>query len=313
MANESVNLTNHPGPAEAQQLPQGRKIALVGFADSRDQAPYNDPTWELWGVNDLYHYVPRLNVTFELHHIDNLHVRRNPRHEEWLRKGKMPVWMVDPRPEFPSSQRFPFEQVMKDLNCSYFTNSIAWMTALAVLELTMPLQLPDGRFTRIAKPGAELALFGIDMAASSEYGSQRPSCEYHVGLAQGFGVPVYIPPTSDLCKASSLYGLDTTANLRIKLQAKQKKIKDAINALENQRQQTLNQERILQSQIDQHRGALEANKYVIGVWTMPTDIPIGAQMEAKDRGEGMPGSESFADANLTPASDNNHSIPAEVS
>ncbi len=36
-------------------IPQGfKKVAIVGCADSRDQAPYDDPSCEIWGVNNLF-------------------------------------------------------------------------------------------------------------------------------------------------------------------------------------------------------------------------------------------------------------------
>jgi hypothetical protein len=52
----------------------------------------------------------------------------------------------------------------------------------------------------------DIGIYGVDMAADSEYGTQRPSCEYFIGLARGRGINVYLPPETDLCKTFYLYG-----------------------------------------------------------------------------------------------------------
>jgi hypothetical protein len=46
------------------------------------------------------------------------------------------------------------------------------------------------------------------MANDIEYQSQRPSCEYFIGLARGKGIEVYVPPESDLLKCMYLYGFE---------------------------------------------------------------------------------------------------------
>jgi hypothetical protein len=33
---------------------QFKKVAILGFTPHKDQAPINDPEWEIWGLNDLY-------------------------------------------------------------------------------------------------------------------------------------------------------------------------------------------------------------------------------------------------------------------
>src|SRR3990172_2050996 len=48
--------------------PSRRKIALVGFSSStKDLAPFNDPDWSVWGMNQLYRHIPRLDREFDIH------------------------------------------------------------------------------------------------------------------------------------------------------------------------------------------------------------------------------------------------------
>lgn len=269
---------------------QGRKIAIVGFAPSRNEAPYDDPTWEIWGVNDLYLYVPRVNVTFELHALRGLleNGRRNKEYLLWLQKGKMPIFMVEPRPDFPTAQRLPFEALLDMFPRRYMTNSVSWMLALAIAELTELATFPDGRQVRVAKPGVQIGMWGVDMAAESEYAAQRPSVEYIIGIADGCGIPTYIPDTSDICKAGALYGLDTTAPLRQKLELKMAELNQAVA----QADQQLAQLQAQREQVLYNKGVAEGSKsmakYVRAAWTMPTDI-VKAPEEGKDRhGEPLP-------------------------
>lgn len=252
--------------------PLPNKIAIVGFADSKDEAPYGDPSWEIWGVNDVYAHVPRVDRSFELHDVGGLVEagRRNPEYMKWLQKGKLPVYMWDAviksHPEFPSAVRFPVEDVMAAFG-DYFTNSIAWQTAFALLCLC---EFKDGQVK--ARENVELALFGVDMAHETEYGAQRPSCEYYIGLARALGVKVYIPQTSDLLKAGSLYGISTTAPMRIKLEKRIIKLNEQLNMLNAQRQQFQMQINHAEAQMNQIKGAIGAFKYTRGVWTNGTEI-----------------------------------------
>lgn len=43
---------------------------------------------------------------------------------------------------------------------------------------------------------------------NSEYEAQRPSCEFWLGVAQGLGIHVHIPPAADLLKTRFLYGFE---------------------------------------------------------------------------------------------------------
>ena len=242
------------------------KIGIVGFADSRDEAPFADPTWEMWGVNDVYFHVPRIDRSFELHHLGELEGRRNPGYVDWLRKGSTPVYVWDPSPDFPSQVAFPRQQVQAAFG-EYFTNSISWMTALALMLLTEPTA--DGR--RKARDGAELGFWGVDMAHETEYGSQRPSCEYYIGMARALGVKTWIPHTSDLLKSGSLYGLETTSPQRIKMAKRVSVLNAQHSQLMAQEQQLMAQIQQIQATRNQLKGAMGAFKYTMGVWTMPTE------------------------------------------
>lgn len=223
-----------------------RKIAIVGYTDSRHEAPYGDSSWEMWGLNNLHTQVtaeqsPAFTRWYDLH--DRATIERDERHVEWLKTTTLPVYVWTPSPEWPTSIEFPRRELIERFG-RYFTNSISWMIAHAILE---------GATT--------IAVYGVDMAQSTEYSAQRPSCEYFLGLAAGLGIEIIIAETSDLLKTAVLYG-ESDNGLRAKLEQRSaelgsriEQIAAEVNRLESARLQLL--------------GAKESNDYILGVWTQP--------------------------------------------
>lgn len=179
----------------ADQLVIGakKKICIVGFAGGRENAPYDDESFEFWGVNEMWQTkdVPRIDVLFELHDYKWIKEgKRNKGHLAWLQQAKIPVMMQKHFEDIPNSVPFP-RAPLEELYGSYFTNTISWEIALA---------------TYIGVD--EIHIYGVNMATDLEYQSQRPSCEYYIGLARGKGITVYIPPESDLLKCFYQYGFE---------------------------------------------------------------------------------------------------------
>jgi hypothetical protein len=207
------------------------KIAIMGYTEHRNQAPFLMDEWEIWGLNDLYHELPdgltldRLRW-FQIHEWTEQGLRpdsptdfragpphpRDPNHVPWLKEWSakgMRLYLLEARPELPGASVLNkkamyeyFGHFMTRPN-TYFTNSISWMLGHAIMEL---VPIPGGR----ASEGSEIGVFGVDMMMAggpgSEYGWQRPSCEMFIGIALGAGIKVYIPDQSDLLKCAFPYG-----------------------------------------------------------------------------------------------------------
>lgn len=186
-------------------------VCICGFAESYKEAPIDDERVEIWGLNELWKYLPRWNRWFEQHDRDTLGVSdRNlsegeaKRHLEWLSKdhGK-PIYM---QPEFCISGRFPNATPYPlDEMCAmfgrYFTSTIGYMIALAIAE----------GFTWVM-------LAGVDLVSDVEYPSQRPNSEWLSGIVVGLGRTLVIPPSSAMLRAGHLYGyeqpIDESGGLR---------------------------------------------------------------------------------------------------
>jgi hypothetical protein len=179
-------------------LHAGKKVAILGFTDSFKQAPFADPTWEIWGLNELYMLIPRWSRWFEIHSRDVYEAdkKRTSDHIYALRAMTVPVYMHKHEDDIPMSVPYPLQAIAQAFPSPgggrpYLTNSISYMIALAIME----------GFT-------EIAVYGVDMAHSTEYGHQKPSCEYWLGIAQGRGIKVTIPPDCELLFCNFLYGFE---------------------------------------------------------------------------------------------------------
>ncbi len=177
----------------------GKKVAILGFTDSHKLAPFGDPSWEIWGLNELYLMIPRWSRWFEIHSrsVYEADKKRTSDHIYALRAMTCPVYMHQHYDDIPGSIPYPLMAIAQMFpnpgvgGKPYLTNSISYMLALS-----------------IAEGFNEIALYGVDMAHSTEYQQQRPSCEYFLGIAQGRGIKVTIPPECELLKTDFLYGFE---------------------------------------------------------------------------------------------------------
>lgn len=226
-----------------------KKLAIVGTAPSSlHLAPYNDPDYEIWCLNGVFAYIDFPNISnitrwFDIHFLaSSMSLPNN--YFEFFKVCPVPVYMQDVFEEVPTSVKFPLEEVLARFPRRYFTNSVSWMIALAICE------------------GYEdISVYGVDMAMSTEYGQQRPSCEYFLGYAEGMGINIYLPPESDLLKTPFLYGFEDEKQdfMRAKLLAK--KAEYEVKIAEYRR--TIEQ---ATAGLNTYDGALQDVEYTLGVW-----------------------------------------------
>jgi len=92
--------------------------------------------------------------------------------------------------EIPLSEAFPIDDCIKTFGMPYFSNTIAYMIAYALMC------------------GAkEIELYGVNQAGSHEYTEERGCVEYWLGIANGRGVKITINgKDSQLMKYKGRYG-----------------------------------------------------------------------------------------------------------
>jgi hypothetical protein len=170
--------------------PKERKIAILGSAvSSVTLAPFQDPSWEIWACSPANKGIPRCEVWFELH---NVTVKEREGLSEWLEylKKQDLVYMQKAFPEFPASREFPLTQMLQKWGPFWWTSQIAYMLALAIEQ----------------QPAA-IGLYGVDMAANSEYNQQRLACQFFIWhIMTQTSIELVVPPESDILEPASLYG-----------------------------------------------------------------------------------------------------------
>lgn len=177
-------------PAWSRRIPGKDKVAIVGFSTHhRHLAPVDDPTYEIWGLNNAYVHLNRADRWFELHSEDQYgwDLRRPGDHVGWLKKFAGPLYLIQARADLPNSIAYPYHEVIECVG-PYLTSGPALMLGLAILE----------GFRHIS-------IYGIDLSTNTEYAQQRPGFEFLIGLAMGREITIEMPRACELLKGP-IYG-----------------------------------------------------------------------------------------------------------
>lgn len=202
-----------------------KRVTIMGFAPSWVETKFEDPTMQVWTLNEAYNLLKTKNIPigrisrwFEIHSPDSP-TKATLEHLQFLKTCPIPIIMQKKFDEFPSSIAYPREEVRNFFNQNFivddvgspyteYSNSISWMVALAILE-----------------GYEEIWITGVDMAQQQEYAWQRSSCSFFIGFAAGRGIKVLIPRTSELCKFPQDYGFETDNQVRHKKKSRKKELK----------------------------------------------------------------------------------------
>ena len=258
-----------------------RKVAIVGFTDSRALAPFTDPEFSIWGLNALFllgETVPRADLWFDLHptHL----IEADEKRTAWYKGTTMPLLLQDVHADFPTSDKFPAQKVREEFRgmfvhdpgeFRYFTSSIAWMMAYALFAV-------DGL--------EELHLYGVDMAQVDEYRHQRACVEFWLGIAMGRGVKVHVPDTCDILKATHEYGYGTDSGLRAKLQSRVEEYDERLAQIATQVQAHKDKIRILTDMKLKAEGSQENARWIHQSWCVADHLSMKPDHPDIDGGNG---------------------------
>ena len=208
-----------------------KRCAILGTAPSWKQCRWEDPTLEIWGLNDGYLLgVPRANRWFDLHPFHQMHFRpsdqkhvspadvplgvylRPEGHLEWLRTRPIPVYLAEARPDYPTSRTFPKQDILE-----FFKPYWPWRlsrTGEVTSGDNYEVSTPSWMLMQALYEGyAEIHIYGIHLATEWEYVQQRPNFEFLIGIAVGRGVKVVLPEQAPICRAAYQYAFEPKSDL----------------------------------------------------------------------------------------------------
>lgn len=168
-----------------------RKIALIGTSPTGKFGPFDDPTFEIWGVSARGPYVTRANRWFELHRLDG-------EDRDWARswretmkgftKDIPQVLMFYPEKDLaPNVESYPLNRITKRFGTYFMTSTFSWMMALAIDEMR---PLGEDGFARGMDNGDTIMIRGVEMEYGTEYAHQRAGFRHFISLAQSLGIKV---------------------------------------------------------------------------------------------------------------------------
>jgi len=182
---EALEIQAKAKPREKRK--DGRQVVcIVGCAAfSRMLAEEMEPSTHIWSLNDAWKFLRcRVDAYFDIHSEDSW-----PARETYYAGLRVPVYMQKKDSRVPYSIEYPLNLVT-DKHRRFATSSTAYMVALAIHQ-----------------GFDEIRLLGSDMDKWSEYSEQRPGLMYWLGVAEGAGIEVWLPPGCPLF-AEPLYGYE---------------------------------------------------------------------------------------------------------
>lgn len=205
-----MNETTTTAPTLSVPVQTLRKAAIVGTAGTWKLCPFNDPTLEVYGLNDLYMLgmdTSQFKGWFDLHPFHYMVFRsgrtvnesdvqpgqyiRPSGHLEWLRSRPFPIYVQElPKQPWPNARLFPRDDIMAKYG-PYFSSTPAWMLAWM-----------------IEQGYQEIQIFGIHLATQWEYMRQRPNFEFLLGVAAARGIRIVIPNRAPIMRSPFVYAYE---------------------------------------------------------------------------------------------------------
>jgi hypothetical protein len=184
-ANDLINMTHEIAAATGvQPSVQYEGIAVCGsHPETIALAPFDDPKWLIYACsphNIEQRTLPRVDEWFEIH----LPVTDRTRGYHYLRTLETYplVWMrdKDALPWFKGGREYPEKLMKQRFGPFFFTSSIAFMLAKAIV---------DCERLNIRRIG----LFGILQASKTEYQDQLPGTRYFIQRGSELGIEFVFP------------------------------------------------------------------------------------------------------------------------
>ena len=200
--------------------------------------------WELWVCSPGNENFPRIDAWFELHGDLDFPCEggRWFRYLDWINSRNFTVYAQD-QTLIPRAITFPAEKLCGEFGSFFFTSQPAWMFAFAMAE-----------------GAADIGLFGLDMAARSEYAQQKSAISHFCWVASQKKINILAPPESEVLQPPPLYGYSYNSSMGRKLRVRQLEVEAQLRELDQQIEE-------LRMKRQHFRGVLDENDWTQQTWT----------------------------------------------
>jgi hypothetical protein len=188
-------------PAERASM---KPVVIVGTnVATRDLIDWNIDG-DYWVFNEVaaLDWPKRVDGCFQMHLPPFWRSKKNvnyAKYYEWLKlEHPYPIWMIDTFEDVPSSVKYPKDRIVSELLqgltdekgqiVENFTSSVAYAIAMACLQKRPVIHL-----------------YGIEMAAGTEFFRQKAGFYFWCGIALGLGIKI-IKHSKSLLFAEPIYG-----------------------------------------------------------------------------------------------------------
>jgi len=311
-------------PSSTQLAPYWDKTYLDFLQGKEQFAPpliHGDQRWEIWGCSPgAAGQVCRATRWFEVHRWEPGKEWFQIGYLEFIRRFKGAVYVGGEVPpnEVPMARHYPIAKVENEFSSYFLTSSLALMHALAILEIEAIRAARRAFRESNGKPDAErmaaatahpmpefvnldeltktddddeIGLWGVDMAATEEYGYQRAGCQHFILETLRRGIGVYVPQESCLLRPMPVYGICEWDHNYIKMTQRMREL-NARRAAHQQEAQAA------QLNLAATNGGIEDLNYMVNTWTSPYGLPAGKTLRLK-LGTGLGGPAEPAPEGLT--------------
>lgn len=262
------------------------RIAVLGSAGSLPKAPFKNADferwtqgkstppgvqhaqvegeWDIWGCSPgCWSISPRFTKFFELHRWEPGAPWFSPEYCQFLRDFKGPVIVGGVIPEIKNAILYPIDRIERKFSSYFLSSSLALMVAMAIDEIE----------TEREKPGHDasedvIGLWGVDMAATEEWGYQKPGCQFFVLEALRRGIGIYLPPESDLMRPAPVYGISEWDHNYIKLTSRARELSSNLA----EKTKAFHDNELNAAAVAGEQHALD---YFVKTWTCPYGLPAG--------------------------------------
>ena len=269
---------------------------IEGRVESEAQAHASvQGDFEIWGCSPAAWSVsPRATRWFEVHRWEPGREWFSTEYCDFLRNFKGIVYTGAAIPEIPNHVVYPVDEMEAKFSSYFMTSSLALMMAMAIdtiekvraaraslraLRAAGATGIPPHAVDRLP-PGVDQAelekpddddvigMWGVDMAATEEYGYQRPGCQFFILEALRRGIGFYLPPESDLMRPMPVYGISEWDHNYIKLTSRARELNGKGQNLTQQMEAAKLEHIVLQ-------GQMQALNQFVHTWTSPYGMQVG--------------------------------------